>query len=254
MTEEIDQPSPARPLTWWRFLLQSFTVLLVFLGASVIPILDFGNMDGNLPGVRQTSVSLALSALFSMVGALFVAWLWLRRDRAVAQAFNFARPESWARTFTWGVAGTAIILLIFAGGAQVVEFLGLPSPEVESVIQYATESPAAFAMWIVLVAWCSAAFGEEMLWRGFLMDRLSRLSGLRGRTLLILFVQAFVFGLPHAYQGWGGVLITGSVGLFLGWLRMHMGGRLWAAIIAHGLVDTIMLSLGYAEVLGWYSG
>ncbi len=250
MTEEIANSPTVKPLGWWRFLLQAVTVFLVFILASVIPILDYGN----LPEIRQTSTTLALSAAFSMGGGLLVAWFWLRRDGAVSEAFNFARPESWQRTIAWGAAGTGIIVLIFWVGARVVDGMGIATPEVEGVIGYATESPAAFALWILLVAWGSAAFGEEMLWRGFLMDRLSRLAGLRGQVLLVLLIQAFLFGLPHAYQGWGGVLITGSVGLFLGWLRLHMKGSLWACVIAHGLVDTVMLSLGYAEALGWYSG
>ena len=60
-----------------------------------------------------------------------------------------------------------------------------------------------------------------------------------------------LFGLPHLYQGWGGVLVTASVGLFLAWLRFANRGNLWARILAHAAVDTIMLTLAYSESLGW---
>jgi membrane protease YdiL (CAAX protease family) len=251
MTEETAIPPSVRPLGWWRFLLQLVTVLLVYLVLSTIPLIPLIDLN-NPSNIGRDSTLWALSAAVGMAGALLVAWFWLRRDGAVSEAFNFARPESWRRTLAWALAGTGIIIAIFTIGADAVARLNLPKPQVEGVIDLATESPAAFALWITLVVWGTAAFGEEMLWRGFLMDRLSRLAGLRGRMLPVLLIQAFVFGLAHGYQDLGGVLITGSVGLFLGWLRLHMGGKLWACIIAHGLVDTIMLSLGYAEALGWY--
>ena len=82
------------------------------------------------------------------------------------------------------------------------------------------------------------------------MDRLSRLGGLRGKMWPIILIQAALFGLPHAYQGLGGVIITGVVGIGLGWLRFHNKGNLWPCIIAHVAVDTIMMSLSYATKLG----
>ena len=87
-------------------------------------------------------------------------------------------------------------------------------------MQYITESPLMLGLWIVLVAWLAAGFGEELLWRGFLLDRLMRLPGISGRIWLAIVIQAVLFGLPHLYQGWGGVIVTGSIGLLLGWLRI----------------------------------
>ena len=228
-------------LGWGRFALQVVTVLLAFVVASVIPVLALG----------QDSVALALSALASMVGGLAVAGCWLRRDGALAAAFNLASPASWPRTIGCGVAGALGIVAIFQVGGQLTQALGLAPPEVGTVMDLATQSPLHLLLWIVVVAWLSAALGEELLWRGFLMDRLSRLPGLVGRTGPVLLIHAVFFSLTHAYQGLGGVIITGMAGLLLGWLRLRMGGNLWAAIIAHGLVDTTMLSLAYAEKLGW---
>ena len=238
-------PQPVgRPLGWWYFTLQFGTVLLAFLLCSVPPVLLWG----------QTSFSVGLSTATSMAGALLVAWLWLRRDGAVTEAFRIERPASWPRTLAISAAATGVIMAIFAVGAPVVQALGLQAPEVEGVIDMVIETPLTFAFSVVVVAWFSAGFGEEMVWRGFLFDRLTRLRGLGSNMALVLVVQAVLFGLPHIYQGVGGVLITGTIGLFLGWLRIVLKGNLWANIIAHGAVDTIMLSLGYMESLGWYGG
>lgn len=230
-------------LGWGRFALQVATVVLAFVAASVIPVLALG----------QESVGLALSALASMLGGLAVAWLWLRRDGAMAAGFNLSAPASWPRTLGWGVTGALVIVVMFQIGGRLTQALGLAPPAVDTVMQVATQSPLHLLLWIVAVAWLSAGLGEELLWRGFLMDRLSRLPGLVGRTAPVLVIHAVFFSLPHAYQGAGGMLITGVVGLFLGWLRLRMRGNLWACIIAHGLVDSSMLSLAYADKLGWLS-
>ena len=87
----------------------------------------------------------------------------------------------------------------------------------------------------------------------FLMDRLMRRRGMRGAKWPAAIIQAAIFGLAHLYQGLGGVLVTATVGLFLAWLRIANRGNLWACILAHAAVDTLMLSLAYSESLGWLS-
>lgn len=231
-------------LGWGRFALQFFTVLLAFTITSVVPILVLG----------QSGLGLSLSAVASMAGALLVAWLWLRKDGAVAVGFDLSAPESWPRTLAQGLGGTAVIMFILIGGGALMDAVGLGAPNVVDVISIVRQSPWMLLLWVSLVAWGSAAFGEELLWRGFLIDRLSRLKGLAGRPTMIVVVQAIIFAFPHAYQGMGGVVVTGSVGLFLGWLRMRNGGNLWALIIAHGLVDTIMLTAGYFDAFALIEG
>ncbi|WP_162925193.1 CPBP family intramembrane glutamic endopeptidase [Aurantiacibacter odishensis] len=224
-------------LSWGKFGLQFLTVLAAFALASAVPILLLG----------QSGLGLALSAFGSMGGALLAAWLWLRREGAVAAAFDLSEPASWSRTLAAGLVATFAILAILIGGGRLMDALGLGAPNTLDVMTIIRESPWMLLLWISLVAWGAAAFGEELLWRGFLIDRLSRLKGLAGRPPAIIAVQAAIFALPHAYQGLGGVVVTGAVGLYLGWLRMRMNGNLWALIFAHGLVDTTMLTAGYFD-------
>jgi hypothetical protein len=216
------------------------TVILAYIAASVVPILLLG----------QTSIALALSTLTSAAGALLVAWLWLWRDRALADAFNLSRPESWSHTLRMALSATVAITFVLLAGGMLVQMIGFEAPDTDDVMALVRLGPLYLVAWIVIVAWGSAAFGEELLWRGFLMDRLERLPGLRGHTAAVLSIQAGLFGLPHLYQGWSGVIVTGAVGLILGWMRLRTRGNLWPLIIAHGLVDTVMLGAGYFDVLG----
>ena len=227
-------------LGWGRFTLQFLSVILVYFALGIPGVAIWG----------ETSTGAAVSVASSMAGALFVAWLWLRRDGTLSEAWNLRAPESWPRTLGWAVLATIAIIGWFTLGSMLVEAIGLSTPDVEQVLGWVTQSQFHFILWIVLVALFAAGLGEELLWRGFLMDRLARLGGLRGRMWLVIFVQAVLFGLPHFYQGLGGVIITGVVGVGFGWLRFRFGGNLWACILAHMAVDTIMMSLSYATKLG----
>ncbi|MAM40997.1 MAG: CPBP family intramembrane metalloprotease [Erythrobacter sp.] len=239
----------ARELGWGRFIWQFLTVLLVYFIAQLPAafIWGFQTDDGQF---SISSTGAAVSTAGGMAGALLMAWYWLRRDGVLADAWNLRAPSNWLWTLGWAAAATAAIIGWFTLGAMLVEAIGLTTPDVDQVLGWVTESPFHFALWIALVAFFSAGFGEELLWRGYLMDRLSRLGGLRGKMWPIILIQAALFGLPHAYQGLGGVIITGVVGIGLGWLRFHNKGNLWACIIAHVAVDTIMMSLSYATKLG----
>ncbi|WP_284124407.1 CPBP family intramembrane glutamic endopeptidase [Parerythrobacter aestuarii] len=230
-----------RPLGWGRFVLQFVSVVIVYLAASVPAVLVFG----------ESNTGYLLSVFMSMVAALLVAWAWLQRDGALAEAWNLKVPREWPRASGVALGGTAAIFAIFVAGGAAVEALGFEPVDVELVMQFVTESPLSLALWIVLVAWLAAGLGEELLWRGFLLDRLMRLPGISGRLWIAIVIQAGLFGLPHIYQGWGGVLVTGTIGLLLGWLRVVARWNLWPLVFAHAAVDTIMMGLGYASVQGW---
>jgi membrane protease YdiL (CAAX protease family) len=100
--------------------------------------------------------------------------------------------------------------------------------------------------WGVLVSWTSAAFGEELLFRGFILDAVQRLFGVEGGAGLILAVlfQAMLFGLLHLYQGAAGVAADVSVGFVFGLVWLVSGRNLWPGIMAHGVFDaTAMVAI-----------
>ncbi len=253
-----DVPAPEtlatkRTISWWRFLLQLVTVLAVYLVGSTLPVLP-SVISQVLQGTEAVEIGSGLAAATAIVGmalALGVCWLWLRSEGRVGEVFNLSAPTSWRSVLGMALLATGGTIAIFALGGALVQAMGLPQPDPSFVLDMVTESPAMFALWVIGVAWFAAGLGEELLWRGFLMDRLERLGGLRGKVWLVLVVQAVLFGMPHLYQGWGGVIVTAMVGLLLGWVRIMQRGNLWAVVIAHAAVDTIMMSLAYADKLGW---
>jgi uncharacterized protein len=94
----------------------------------------------------------------------------------------------------------------------------------------------------LLLVWTAVAFGEEMVFRGFALNRLQELFG-QGRRAAVLAVgtQAVLFGLGHVYLGARGVLTAAVIGALYGTWFLARGRSLWPLIAAHGLTDTISI-------------
>jgi len=99
---------------------------------------------------------------------------------------------------------------------------------------------------LLLLTWTSAAVGEEVVFRGFLQGRLRRLLGAAPvPTAIAIALQATLFGACHAYLGARGMLNAAIVGLVFGIGLVRSRGNLWPLILAHGLTDTVTLTLLY---------
>ena len=104
----------------------------------------------------------------------------------------------------------------------------------------------------IVLAWVLAAFGEETVWRGYLLNRVTDLFGrsMSGWTASAILVS-LLFGLAHFPQGPTGVIENIIDGAILAALYFATGRNLWAPIIAHGIQDTVDVLLIY---LGAYPG
>ena len=54
----------------------------------------------------------------------------------------------------------------------------------------------------------------------------------------------------HAYQGIGGILTTGLIGLTFGLLYLVARRNLWPTIIGHGLVNTFGITVLHLQATG----
>ena len=68
--------------------------------------------------------------------------------------------------------------------------------------------------------------------------------------ILAAIFQAVLFGLVHAYQGIGGILTTGLIGLTFGLLYLVARRNLWPTIIGHGLVNTFGITVLHLQATG----
>ena len=130
-------------------------------------------------------------------------------------------------------------------GAAVRVLIGDPS--VSSVL---TQQPRGFWLFLLdvtLVTWVLIGFGEEFVFRGFILNRLIVLFGQSPQGLLAAaLLQAIWFGAGHASQGISGMLITGAIGFVLAMVYLYPARRsLWPLVIAHASIDSVALSLNW---------
>lgn len=101
-----------------------------------------------------------------------------------------------------------------------------------------------YLFWAIPVSWGSAAFGEELLFRGFILNRIGQIIGSSRTSAIFVAValQAALFGSLHIYQGIGGVLMTGAAGLVIGLVWLAGGRNLWPCVLLHGLIDFLAVN------------
>jgi membrane protease YdiL (CAAX protease family) len=159
-------------------------------------------------------------------------------------------PGSWRRTLL--LAACAAVLLL-VGSELVVQPLAhhfWPQPEhVSSVIH--TQGGWKNFLRSLAIVWGFAAFGEELGYRGYLLNRAADL-GNRSRLayVLAMLYVAVLFGIGHWYKGPAGVVDSTFSGLVLGTAYLLAGRNLWVPILAHGMVDTvavIFFTMGWAN-------
>ena len=129
--------------------------------------------------------------------------------------------------------------------AYLLPAMGL-SPRTVEIFSGLRGDTGLYLFLLVAVAWGSAAFGEELVFRGFLQSRLELAFGsTRVSAALAALVQAIIFGALHSYQGAAGAITAGAIGLVMGIIYLAGRRNLWACILLHGLVDTVSLSAIY---------
>lgn len=108
--------------------------------------------------------------------------------------------------------------------------------------------PLAFIVHLILAIWIGAALGEELLFRGFLLNQLKSFFG-NGRLkwILAILLQAIIFGALHNYQGSSGMVARGLTAVVLGVFYLVTNQKLFPLILAHGFYNTLFMVWDYVK-------
>jgi hypothetical protein len=184
------------------------------------------------------------------VPILFVFALISFRLRDGWNALGLRWPVSWRRTVLIALGAGVLRILI---GALVIEPVTAhfwpPAVAPSGMNEIAGQWVGALK-WFLLV-WTFAAFGEEIGYRGYLLNRAADAGGRSKAAYWVgVVLVSVLFGYGHYYKGPAGVVDSGMAGLVLGAAYVLSGRDLWVCVLAHGFIDTIGL---IAVFFGWSS-
>lgn len=179
-----------------------------------------------------------------LVGAIAAIWLTLGRGRSFAD-LGLRRPGRWSTVPLWAI-GIFAVYVVVQGTVPLLmaPFFELPAPDMSRYDAIRGNLPAALAMMLVLPL--TASIPEEIVYRGFLIERLTCIfSDGRGAPVLAVFTQAIIFGAVHFQWGLGGIVVASIMGAVWGIAFLLCGRNLWIVIIAHSLGHIAMVTQLY---------
>src|SRR5215469_991276 len=158
-----------------------------------------------LRGIGLTGITIFVgicvaSAVFTPAAAVLVL-LWAWASGTPWRDIGLVRPESWLRGLAIGVAlGLAEKVLL---KAVILPLLGAPA--VSGAFGDLAANPRR-ALFLIFYVTIGAGFCEELIFRGYLFERLGRLIGTSplARTAGVIVATAFFAGL-HYQQGLAGI-------------------------------------------------
>ncbi|MGB2964526.1 MAG: CPBP family intramembrane glutamic endopeptidase [Anaerolineales bacterium] len=182
-----------------------------------------------------------LITYLGLILSLVFLWLGSRLRGASWSYFGLTKPKSWFRTI---VKALGISLAVLGTVKLVINPIinNLPNAGFQDLSRFDYLNGDLPNLIIMLVnIWITAAFLEEFLFRGYLMNRLMDLIGKQTKLAWVLAIvsQAVIFGLIHAYQSPVGMFKVGLIGLVFGVSYLVVGRNLWPLILAHGLIDSL---------------
>jgi uncharacterized protein len=205
---------------------------------AVVVLIFIADIRGHIP-FSKTPFLLAFASIS----------LWVRRIGW--RRVGLQRYKSWKQTLLIGV--TAGLLLeafeLFISQPLLTRWLHRP-PDLE--VFNDVHGNIKLTLIYLALTWTLGAFGEEMVYRGYLMNRVADLmKGARYVWVISLIVVHLGFGIAHVYQGLTGALDEGLMGLLLGIMYLRTGRNLAVPIVAHGVQDSVDFILMF---LGKYPG
>ncbi len=208
-------------------LLGNFTFRYLAYNYFADGVLDIGN-----PGFWLLIGNAFFISLLVLLNKQYAYWTWAK--------LGLKKPEKWWNPFIVAAGLIVIVLLLFEFMKPLLSMIG-NEPDISHLLVIQDNLPV-FILSIIMV-WTTSVFLVEIVFRAFLINSLDILLGRNDFSPWIaVVISSLIFGLMHAWQGWGGIVLTGIIGLLFGITYILNGRRIWAIILAHGILNTITLT------------
>jgi uncharacterized protein len=210
---------------WWHTVL----VLVILAVQSIAGFYQHGLPNLNLPGMSvRLSAYLTVLALEWLL--VLLVWLALRRRGLSFGSLVRGRWQT-LRDFLRDLGlGIGLIVVAVPTVNGLIHLLGTKTGS--TVLALTPKTPLELVAWLAL-AW-SAAFGEELVFRGYLMRQFGAWTG---SVLAGLILQGVAFGLAHGYYGRAmlAIMVHGWLLGLLAWWRKSLRPE----VLAHGVQDSL---------------
>ncbi len=213
----------------------SFTIIILFVGQSFLgdPSEFFANMNETIRLITYISTIVFLWLLYGVI------YLAIVRENTSVKSIGLVNLQ--VLDFARGIAILLSLYVIAAALTVLMASLGFTIPgEVE---MFLPQEMFGKFMWIIMSF--TAGFCEEAVFRGYLMTRIRMIGNFPSWTIPVI-LSSLIFGVPHLYQGFAGVVVITVLGAIfaISYIRYK---TIWPAIIAHFFLDSLNLIIPQVE-------
>jgi membrane protease YdiL (CAAX protease family) len=206
----------------------------------------FGFMQLMSPLADGDPILTQVVVWFANILMLTLVWFGLKLRGEKLQHFGLTfRPISWRGVLKVFLLSILIFILAVAGfiiGSIVMaNITGVPESADMSGYAYLNNNIGMFLLTLI-GSYIVASFGEEVIYRAFLINRFLELGvdSKKGRIISVI-LSSIVFGLAHYQWGAMGMVQTTFMGLALGICYLKLKKRIWILILAHAYMDTFLM-------------
>lgn len=220
---------------FWTRLSQSrvLSALEVLLGGAIV-------IGHNVFHIVPNEVPILVVLAILSMRLRSAKWAW--------SSLGFRRPVSWKRIFVIALGAAVLRIALDDFVVEPISAHFWPPAIAPSLANGLTGNFRMVLNYLPLI-WGSAAFGEEIGYRGYLLNRAADAGGRGTRAWVVAVILVSVlFGYGHYYKGPAGIVSSGIAGLILAGAYLLSGKNLWTTILAHGMIDTFGLVALY---FGW---
>ena len=182
-----------------------------------------------------------------IINSLFISGILILNKSAFGWSWSeigLSKPNKWwVPVISAAAAFTTIVLLAIFVKPLIEQHT--TDPDISHLLIINQNLPV-FLLALVLV-WITSAFLQELVFRSFFINSLDILLGRnRSSPWIAVVISSIVFGLMHAWQGLGGIILTTLIGFVLGITYLFNGRRIWSLVVVKGALDTITLVTLYS--------
>lgn len=214
-------------------------ILFLFVLAYVFILLILP-LAGNNPILKQTILWVANILM------LIYVWLGLKLRGESWKDFGLTfKSISWRNGIKVLLLSLLVLVLALAGfiiGSIIMaNITGIPEGANLTGYDYLKDNIGMLTLTLAGV-YIVSSFGEEVIYRGFLITRISQIGTDSKKAIIIaIILSSIIFGLVHYSWGPMGMVQTGFMGLALGICYIKLQRKLWILILAHAYMDTILI-------------